>query len=276
MSLKAISSRDNPLYKELKHLATSSQARRRAQRTLLDGVHLCSAYLAQCGLPALCVVGDGARENPEVSDLLARCAGAQSIVLPDALFHALSQVEHGVDLLFVIDTPQPRPVGKLDRGAVLLDNLQDPGNVGSILRSAAAAGIAAVYCSPGTAFAWSPKVLRSGMGAHFALEIHEQADLAALIRAASVPVLATSSHADATLYDADLRQPVAWLFGHEGQGVSADLLALATQRLAIPHLGEMESLNVAASAAICLFEQVRQKGGVSVGSSGSGAARYRL
>jgi TrmH family RNA methyltransferase len=276
MSLKAISSRDNPLYKELKHLATSSQARRRAQRTLLDGVHLCSAYLAQCGLPALCVVGDGARENPEVSDLLARCAGAQSIVLPDALFHALSQVEHGVDLLFVIDTPQPRPVGKLDRGAVLLDNLQDPGNVGSILRSAAAAGIAAVYCSPGTAFAWSPKVLRSGMGAHFALEIHEQADLAALIRAASVPVLATSSHADATLYDADLRQPVAWLFGHEGQGVSADLLALATQRLAIPHLGEMESLNVAASAAICLFEQVRQKGGVSAGSSGSGAARYRL
>jgi TrmH family RNA methyltransferase len=97
------------------------------------------------------------------------------------------------------------------------------------------------------------------MGAHFGLEIHEQADLATLIRGAGVPVLATSSHADATLFDADLRQPVAWLFGHEGQGVSADLLALATQRLAIPHLGEMESLNVAASAAICLFEQVRQK-----------------
>lgn len=259
MSLKAISSRDNPLYKELKHLATSSQARRRAQRTLLDGVHLCSAYLSQCGLPPLCVVGVSAQHNPEVAALLERCAGAQCVVLPDPLFHALSQVEHGIDLLFVIDTPQSRPVGKLDRGAVLLENLQDPGNVGSILRSAAAAGIAAVYCSPGTAFAWSPKVLRAGMGAHFGLEIHEQADLAALIDAASVPVLATSSHADATLYQADLRQPVAWLFGHEGQGVSPDLLALATQRLAIPHLGEMESLNVAASAAICLFEQVRQK-----------------
>jgi TrmH family RNA methyltransferase len=259
MSLKAISSRDNPLYKELKHLATSSQARRRAQRTLLDGVHLCSAYLSQCGLPPMCVVGEGVRGNPEVSALLDRCAGTQCVVLPDALFHALSQVEHGIDLLFVIDTPQSRPTGKLDRSAVLLDNLQDPGNVGSILRSAAAAGIATVYCSPGTAFAWSPKVLRAGMGAHFGLEIHEQADLAALIGTAGVPVLATSSHADATLYQADLRQPVAWLFGHEGQGVSADLLAMATQRLAIPHLGEMESLNVAASAAICLFEQVRQK-----------------
>jgi TrmH family RNA methyltransferase len=258
MSLKAISSRDNPLYKELKHLATSAQARRRAQRTLLDGVHLCSAYLSQCGLPPLSVVGESARNNPEVSALLERCAATQCIVLPDALFHALSQVEHGVDLLFVIDTPQARPVGTLDRGAVLLDNLQDPGNVGSILRSAAAAGIKHVYCGPGTAFVWSPKVLRSGMGAHFGLDIHEHADLTALIRTAGVPVLATSSHADATLFDADLTQPVAWLFGHEGQGVSEDLLALATQRLAIPHIGEMESLNVAASAAVCLFEQVRQ------------------
>lgn len=259
MSRKAISSRDNPLYKELKHLATSSQARRRAQRTLLDGVHLCSAYLSQCGQPPLCVVGEGAQGDPEVAALLERCAGAQCVVLPDALFRALSQVEHGIDLLFVIDTPQTRTVGRLDRGAVLLDNLQDPGNVGSILRSAAAAGIAAVYCGPGTAFVWSPKVLRAGMGAHFGLEIHEQTDLAALIDAASVPVLATSSHADATLYGADLRQPVAWLFGHEGQGVSATLLARATHRLAIPHLGEMESLNVAACAAICLFEQVRQR-----------------
>lgn len=259
MSLKAISSRDNPLFKELKQLATSSQARRRAQRTLLDGVHLCSAYLSQRGLPPLCVAGESAQANPEVSALLDRCAGTQCIVLPDALFHALSQVEHGVDLLFVIDTPQARTVGRLDHSAVLLDNLQDPGNVGSILRCAAAAGIEAVYCGPGTAFAWSPKVLRAGMGAHFGLDIHEQVDLSALVATAGVPVLATSSHADASLYAVDLRQPVAWLFGHEGQGVSADLLSLATQRLAIPHIGEMESLNVAASAAICLFEQVRQK-----------------
>lgn len=259
MSVKHISSRDNPLYKELKQLATSSQARRRAHRTLLDGVHLCGAYLSQRGLPALCVVGDSAQSNPEVAALLARCRDAQCVVLPDALYHALSQVENGIDLLFVIDTPQASPANALTGDAVLLDNLQDPGNLGSILRSAAAAGIRSVYCSAGTAFAWSPKVLRAGMGAHFGLDIHEQVDLAALLRASAIPVLATSSHASARIYDVDLRRNVAWLFGHEGQGVSEPLMALASQQVSIPHLGEMESLNVAASAAICLFEQVRQK-----------------
>ncbi|MDB5839928.1 MAG: spoU [Herminiimonas sp.] len=261
MTIKAISSRDNPLYKELRQLATSSQARRKAGRTLLDGVHLCEAYLEHVGAPRLCVVGESAQAHPEVAAIVARCVvnHTQCIVLPDPLFHALSQVEHGVDLLFAIDTPQPESAPALTQSAVLLDNLQDPGNLGSILRSAAAAGISQVYCSPGTAFAWSPKVLRAGMGAHFVLTIFENADLAGLIRAAAVPVLATSSHADASLYGTDLVQPVAWLFGHEGQGVADDLLSLATQRIAIPHLGAIESLNVAACAAVCFFEQVRQR-----------------
>lgn len=259
--MKPISSRDNPLYKDLKHLASSSQARRRAGRTLLDGVHLCEAYIEHVGMPSLCVASQSALGNREVAAVVARCDSGriQSIVLPDALYHALSQVEHGVGLLFVVDTPQTEVPSSLKHSAVLLDNLQDPGNLGSILRSAAAAGIEHVYCSMGTAFAWSPKVLRAGMGAHFLLEIFENVDLAPLMRSAAVPVIATSSHARQRVYDLDLRQPAAWLFGHEGQGVSEDLLALATQQVAIPHLGAIESLNVAASAAVCLFEQVRQK-----------------
>ena len=97
------------------------------------------------------------------------------------------------------------------------------------------------------------------MGAHFVLEIIENADLHALVGSATIPVLATSSHADSTVFAADLTQPLAWLFGHEGQGVSTSLLAMATQQVAIPHAGEIESLNVAASAAVCLFEQMRQR-----------------
>jgi TrmH family RNA methyltransferase len=262
--MKSISSRDNPLYKELKQLATSSQARRKAGRTLLDGVHLCEAYLEHVSMPTLCVASQTALGNAEVAALIARCENAhiQSIALPDALYHALSQVEHGVGLLFVVDTPQTDMPSSLHHSAVLLDNLQDPGNLGSILRSAAAAGIEHVYCSTGTAFAWSPKVLRAGMGAHFLLQIFENVDLASLIRSAVVPVVATSSYARRSLYALDLRQPTAWLFGHEGQGVADELLALATQQVVIPHLGPIESLNVAASAAICFFEQVRQKSSV--------------
>ena len=259
--MKPISSRDNPLYKELKQLATSSQARRKVGRTLLDGVHLCEAYLQHLGMPALCVTAQSAMANPEVLALVAQCdgGGTQCIVLPDTLYQALSQVEHGISLLFVIETPQLITPAVLDTSVVLLDNVQDPGNLGSILRSAAAAGITTIFCSPGTAFSWSPKVLRAGMGAHFLLRIFENVDLAELLRAATIPVLATSSHATMQLYDVDLTQPVAWLFGHEGQGVADDLLALASQQIGIPHQGPMESMNVAASAAVCFFEQVRQQ-----------------
>jgi TrmH family RNA methyltransferase len=268
--MKTISSRENPRYKELKHLASSAQVCRKAGRTLLDGVHLCVAYLQHVGMPVFCVVGESARSHPEVAAVLAQCdisdtdgsGGCVCIALPDALYHALSQVEHGIELLFVIDTPleeQGGPAPVLKQTAVLLDNLQDPGNLGSILRSAAAASIREVFCSPGTAFAWSPKVLRAGMGAHFLLKIAENVDLLPLVRDAKLPVLATSSHAQQSVYQADLRQPVAWLFGHEGQGVADELLALATYRVAIPHAGAIESLNVAASAAVCFFEQVRQQ-----------------
>jgi TrmH family RNA methyltransferase len=259
--MKNISSRDNPRYKELKLLATSSQARRKASRTVLEGVHLCEAFLQASGRPVLCVVSESAAMHVEVAAVLEQCefARAECICLPDALYHALSQVEHGVGLLFIIDVPTSTSPGRLQQSAVLLDNLQDPGNLGSILRSAAAAGIASVFCSRGTASAWSPKVLRAGMGAHFLLNIVENLDLGDLLRETEIPVLATSSHASHSIYQLDLRQPVAWLFGHEGQGVANELLDLATRQVAIPHLGGMESLNVAASAAVCFFEQVRQK-----------------
>ena len=261
MSIKTITSRDNPVIKDLRLLATSSQARRRAGRTLLDGIHLCEAYLQHIGMPQLCIIGNTARAHPEAGALFALCeaGSAQCIVLPDTLFASISQVEHGVDLLFAIDTPQAAAALALTGSAVLIDNLQDPGNLGSILRSAAAAGITAVFCSTGTAFAWAPKVLRAGMGAHFLMTIAENVDLTTLIEATNVPVAATSSHAAHSLYALDLSGPVAWLFGHEGQGVSNRLLAQATWRVSIPQPGGVESLNVAASAAVCLFEQVRQR-----------------
>lgn len=259
--MKSITSRDNAFYKELKSLATSSQARRKAGRSLLDGVHLCQSWLDLRGAPLHCVVSDGALANPEVAGIVAACAdlGAPVTALPDALFGAISQVEHGVNVVFVVDSPKPSGAAGLRESAVLLDGVQDPGNVGSILRSAAASGIKQVYCSPGTAFCWSPKVLRAAMGAHFVLDIFENVELAPLVRTAAVPVLATSGYASENLYALDLGRPVAWVLGHEGQGVSPELLELATHRVAVPHAGKVESLNVAACAAVCFFEGLRQQ-----------------
>ncbi|MBC3930524.1 TrmH family RNA methyltransferase [Undibacterium curvum] len=259
--MKHITSRDNPLFKELRQLATQAQARRKAGKTLLDGVHLCQAYGQQLGAPELCVVSESALANTEVNQLVSSnlLDAAQKICLPDALYETLSQVEHGVGILFVVPTPQRALPAALTETAVVLDGLQDPGNLGSILRSAAAAGIRHVFCSSGTVSAWSPKVMRAGMGAHFLLHIYENCDLAEVLNRSKIPVLATSSHTKTTIYQSALNQPVVWMFGHEGQGVSAALMDKATQTVTIPQQAAIESLNVAASAAICFFEQVRQQ-----------------
>jgi TrmH family RNA methyltransferase len=277
MSLRSIQSRDNAQYKQLKQWASSAQARRKSGMTLLDGIHLCEAWLQHRGMPALCVVAESALSHPEVAALVAQCestaksnsntnsnaGAAECVLLPDALFTPLGQVEHGVGILFAVKVPDAVSSGHawptLKNTALVLDSVQDPGNLGTILRTAAAAGVQQIFCGPGTAAAWSPKVLRAGMGAHFVLEITEDVDLAQLIQQASVPVYATQPDAEKTIYTADLRAPSAWLFGHEGQGVSEKLLALATERLAIPQSSQVESLNVAASVAICLFEQRRQQ-----------------
>ena len=160
--------------------------------------------------------------------------------------------------MFVVSTPTNKPLVSLNQSCVLIDAVQDPGNLGSILRTAAAAGIKQVICSDGSVFAWSPKVLRAGMGAHFQLDIIEHADLQQLITASTVPVYATDSHAQKSIYQMNLTQPCGWLFGNEGQGISELLLSCVTERLTIPQQAGVESLNVAAAAAVCLFEQKRQ------------------
>ena len=260
-AIRPISSRANAQYKQLRQIASSAQARKKAGQTLLDGIHLCQAWLEHKGSPLCCVVSESSHADAEVKTILNTCLslGCPVLLLPDALFAPLSQVEHGVGLLFLIETPQAFDHPELNGAAVLLDGVQDPGNLGSILRTAAAAGIPRVYCGTGTVLAWSPKVLRAGMGAHFAIDIFENIDLPALIAEAKVSVFATSSHTPFSLYEQDLRMPCAWLFGNEGRGVSEPLLERCTRRLSIPQNTNVESLNVAASAAICLFEQHRQQ-----------------
>ena len=178
-------------------------------------------------------------------------------VVPEALFKGISTLESPAALGFLIDAPAAPPI-QAGVPTVVLDRLQDAGNVGSILRSAAAFGFGQVVALKGTAGLWSSKVLRAGMGAHFALHLVEGQgveDLSVL----DLPLLATSSHGGADLPDADLPWPAAWVLGHEGQGVQEALLEGCAQRVRIPQPGGEESLNVAAAAAVCLYESARRR-----------------
>lgn len=255
--MKRIASRDNAVFKDLRALVESALSRREAGVAMLEGVHLCDAFLRTGGRPRQVVVGERGRSHPEVVELVARAAASENFLFENRLFDALSDVERGVPILMTIDRPDPGPSSPLSSTTVLLDRVQDPGNVGSIFRSAAAAGIGAVHLSRECAGAWSPKVLRAAMGAHFRLRLFEDCDLATTISDARIPVLATAPRATTTLHAVDLSGDVAWLFGHEGQGV-ADALMRHARQVSIPQVDAVESLNVAAAAAICFFEQRRQ------------------
>ncbi len=259
--MKLITSRNNTLYREIRQLSGSAQARRKKAKTILDGVHLCQSYLEHIGNPLFCVVNESSKNQPEIAEIFEECQkrAVSCVVLRDFLYESVSQVEEGVGILFMIEPPFYPVPDKMTGTAVLLDRIQDPGNLGAILRSASAAGIDQVFCSEGTAVAWSPRVLRAGMGAHFMIRVYENADLAKLIDDSDVPVIATVPGAGQSIYDFDLKKPVAWLFGHEGQGVSDSLQSKAGALLSVPHAGKQDSLNVSACAAVCFFEQLRQQ-----------------
>ncbi|CAG9182062.1 23S rRNA (uridine(2479)-2'-O)-methyltransferase [Cupriavidus laharis] len=257
--MKHVTSRDNALFKHLKALATSTHQRRKAGQSLLDGVHLAQAYIAALGQPVSCLVSERHYDHAEVAPLLAQMDSQRIVVLADALFTQISGVANGIDLMLVIETPSGHLPARIEEDCIILDGLQDAGNVGSILRSAAAAGIRHAFLGTGCAFAWSIKTLRAGMGANFHLNIVEHCTIDMLAPRLAVPLLATSSHADAAVFDTDLRGPVAWIVGNEGAGVSAAWMERVTRTVGIPQPGGLESLNVAAATAICLFEAVRQR-----------------
>lgn len=251
MPLKIITSRDNPEFRSLLALAGDARTRRQAKETLLDGEHLVNdALRAGIRLKRLIVMADTSAEP--YRDMLS---GTPVLCLPEALFRKLSPVATPTGVLAVMPLPETSPV--VGEFALLLEAIQDPGNLGAILRSAAAAGVSDVLLSPGCAEAWSPKALRGGQGGQFRLRIHEGVDLEGWLDAWAGNAYAAMPGARRSLYDLDLMGRVAIIFGNEGQGLSP-ALAGRCEAFAIPMAGEIESLNVASSVAITLYERVRQ------------------
>lgn len=250
-AVELLSARSHSLIKALRKLSQDSTAYRRLGRCWVEGEHLAQAALQRGFRFALGVYAQS--HWPQAEPMAARLA-ERSVVVPDALFATLSGLASPAQVGFVLDVPQPGPL-QAHAPTVVLDRLQDAGNVGSILRSAAAFGFRQVLALKGTAALWSPKVLRAGMGSHFALTLLDGVD-ADVLDTLALPLLVTSSHAGVDLHTAlqqrSLPNPCAWVFGHEGQGVSPTLAARASTCVRIAQPGGEESLNVAAAAAICL------------------------
>lgn len=252
-----LNAKDNQKIKHLRGLCEQAAHRRKSQQTVLEGTHLIDAWLNTQREVVSFFATAQALNHPEAQQLLAR-SKSYVYVIPESIYKELRTLGPGVDLMAIIDIPESAAVINDGADMLILENLQDPGNVGTLLRTAAAAGIRQIVCTAGTASIWAPKVLRAGMGAQFSLHVYEKVELDSLLAQLQVPLFVTSSHAGQSLYQLDLRTACAWLLGNEGQGAS-ELAMSRAQAIGIPQPGGQESLNVAIAGAVCMYEMVRQR-----------------
>jgi TrmH family RNA methyltransferase len=256
--MEHITSRQNAHFKHARKLAESARERNKSGLISLDGTRLVGAYATQFGLneATLLVSGQGA-QHAGVQAIIQSALPQRVYLLADELFAEISNVETPEGIVCIAGLPHAKSKSP-DDFRILLDGVQDPGNLGGILRTAAAAGATSAHLSKGCADAWSPRSLRGGMGAQFVLPLRERVDLGTALVGFRGTIVATSPRAESTIYDTDLSGPVAFIFGSEGNGLRSEILDAANRLVHIPMHDGVESLNVAAAAAICCFEKRRQ------------------
>jgi TrmH family RNA methyltransferase len=255
--MTVLRSKDNPRVRRWAKLARDARLRRSERCALIEGAHLVSAWLDRHGPPAALIASEAGLEKPEIAQLVRRC-GLQAVMLDDRLFRAVADVESPAGIAAEIRIPSSGAALETSPSCVFLEAIQDAGNVGAILRSAAAFGVRDAVLSRGCADAWSPKALRAGMGGQFVLNVVGHVDLEEEIEKFDGSTLCTVARGGVHLGQVELGARVGWIFGAEGRGVGERIAALATARVTIPMPGAMESLNVAAAAAICLYETARR------------------
>jgi TrmH family RNA methyltransferase len=270
MNFDLISSKENPLFKEIRLLQATGSKGQKARlangQALLEGIHLIQTWVGDSALKTL-LTSELGLKNPEISEAvyshLEICPDTKVFQLDSTLWDLLSDLVNAPHIAGLLDLPKscltpPQSIATLAGDVLILDRIQDAGNVGSILRSAAAAGFTQVIALTGCAHLWSSKVLRAGMGAHQLLDLYEGWSNQQVLSAVTAPFLAAVAGAEQDLYSSkkELLHPVAWVMGSEGQGISEDLMAQA-KAVSIPIDPRVESLNVSTAAAICLFETMR-------------------
>lgn len=261
-----IESAQNERLKAAIKLLSSNHALRQSGLAAAEGLHLAEILLHLPGVRVDSVwIPQSLLNKPEwltmsaLSDVLEQ-GEVRCMVLADALYAKLSKLKTPTGpLVFFVPVNSNSPVD-LKRDVVLLDGIQDPGNVGTLLRNCAAAGLNQVALSDHSAWVWSDKVLRAGMGAQFSLQLYSESDLLVAMGRTKPSVRVTNLHPKSIdLFDIDLKPAGIWVFGSEGQGVSQPWLDRATHHIRIPQSEHIESLNVGSSSAVCLFEQFRQR-----------------
>lgn len=253
-----ITSKDNPTIKTVAALLTQSRQRKKQGQTVIEGTHLLDAYLNADLTPDTVIVSEYGLANPEISQLLYRLKGVKLVTVSEQLYKEIRTLGESLPIMAIIEMPMLSLDYPITHDCLIVNGVQDNGNLGTLLRTASAVGVKTVICTTGTAQAYAPKTLRASMGANFSLDIYENVSVEKVLDMVEVPLFATSSHTDNLIYRTDLTQPLALIMGHEGQGVDDILMNQATQ-IALPQPNGQESLNVAIAGSLCLYEMLRQR-----------------
>jgi TrmH family RNA methyltransferase len=255
-----ITSRQHPIVREFRDLARGA-----GPLMLLDGWHLLGeAANAHVAVEKIAICGPPTEKEGAVVDRLRR-TGAQVVDVSGTVLNALSPVNSPTGVVASARIPAVSSASVLMPAPALVlaaTGLQDPGNAGAIIRSAAAAGATGVVLDELSADPWGWKALRASMGSAFHVPVVRSRALAALIsdwRRSGISVVATVPRNGVSMYDVDFRRPTAVLLGSEGSGLPEDLLTAADTRVSIPMHGSIESLNAAVAAAVLFYEAQRQR-----------------
>ncbi len=254
-----ITSNHNPKIKLVRALLSRARDRREAGAFVVEGVRLVEEA-ANSNWPMRFVLYDESlseRGMSKVESLTSQGVDAEEV--STSVMKAMSETENPQGILAVLESIQ-LPITNNPSFILIPDQIRDPGNLGTLLRSAAATGAQAVLVPPETTDAFAPKVLRSGMGAHFKLPIQSMSwdEISEVIKSAGLQVLIADMDGQ-SCWEIDLTKPVALVIGSEAEGASESARKLANQKISVPMSGEMESLNAGVAGSVLMFEVVRQR-----------------
>lgn len=261
----SISSPSHPLLKEFSKLQNSRRYRKQAGRIALEGPNLVAEALKAGLTPEVILFSDDYYENKGRSITAGMPGSVRQYVMPPRLFKKIADTEAPQPVAAIFFFNQPVFERELHRPpalALLLDRIQDPGNMGTMIRTATGAGAEIVYYSSGSTDPFGPKVLRATAGAVFNLHLEEVSDPLHLIdelKKKGLQVVAAAAGADNLYWDVDFRPPTILIVGNEAGGIAPELMLEADLKVAIPLYGQVESLNAAAATAVLLYEIVRQR-----------------